>query len=45
MPSLTAADTELIAAEVLGQNNRQIGSSLNPVFCFQGVGQAQTITQ
>jgi TonB family protein len=28
MPSLTAADTELIAAEVLGQNNRRIGSDL-----------------
>jgi twitching motility protein PilT len=28
MPNLTAADTELIAAEVLGQNNRQLGGEL-----------------
>lgn len=28
MPNLTAADTELIAAEVLGQNSRQLSSDL-----------------
>jgi twitching motility protein PilT len=28
MPKLTASDTELIAAEVLGQNNRQISNNL-----------------
>jgi len=28
MPNLTATDTELIAAEVLGQNNRTLSNDL-----------------